>query len=118
MPFYMAYSMSVDYNSSRRDSRDFEYLKSLYPDHAKRILPYLEEEFDRMDHRFSMMYDEYPDKFQLRLMCQRVQEKINALYQPHTDGLADLVEVMMFHELYRRRSDQRRAQFSRIPYTF
>ena len=110
MPFYMAYPISVDFEGGRTENRDLEYLRSLYPDMAKRILPYIEEEFDRMDYRFSMVYDEYPDKLQLRMMCRRVHDRVSPLYREKQDGLCDLIEVMMYHELYKRRCDNRRSQ--------
>ena len=35
-------------------------MKSMYPMSAKKILPYVEEECDRMEYEGSMIYDEYP----------------------------------------------------------
>jgi hypothetical protein len=68
LPYYMVYPMPFVYDDGRREERDIEYMKSLYPDMAKRLLPYVEEECDRMEYQNSMMYDEYPDKLQLRMM--------------------------------------------------
>ena len=76
LPYYMAYPMPPAYDGERAERMDFEYLKSMYPDVPKRILPYVEEECDRMEYGNSMMYDEYPDKLQLRLMCGRICENI------------------------------------------
>lgn len=69
LPFYMAYPVPLLYNDDRNARRDYDYMKSIYPDTAKRVLPYMEEECDRMEYDGSMMYDEYPDRLQLRLMC-------------------------------------------------
>jgi len=55
--------------------RDYNYMKSAYPDTAKRLLPFVEEECDRMEYDGSMMFDEYPDMLQLRLMCKRIYAK-------------------------------------------
>ena len=74
LPYYMVYPMPFVYDDGRREERDIEYMKSLYPDMAKRLLPYVEEECDRMEYQNSMMYDEYPDKLQLRMMCRRVHD--------------------------------------------
>ena len=113
----------------------------MYPDVPKRLLPYVEEECDRMECENSMMYDEYPDKLQLRLMCSRICENIRKnekiLYgsgydeaaeaqakddapagerrEKHGRGerwLRDLVEVMLYQELYKRRRDRRRRRRS------
>lgn len=72
----MVYPMPLAYDDERIERRDYEYMKSLYPDVAKRILPYVEEECDRCDCPCSMMYDEYPDRLQLRLMCNRIYDKV------------------------------------------
>ena len=72
----MAYPMPLAYDDERVERMDLEYLKSMYPDVPKRLLPYVEEECDRMECENSMMYDEYPDKLQLRLMCSRICENI------------------------------------------
>ena len=72
----MAYPLPLQYDDERKERRDYEYMKSLYPDVAKRLLPYIEEECDRMEYDNSMMYDEYPDQLQLRLMCRRVYDRM------------------------------------------
>ena len=76
MPYYMAYPIPFSYDDERTEQMDFEYMKSMYPDTAKRILPYVEEECDRMEYENSMVYDQCPDKLQLRLMCRRVYDNV------------------------------------------
>lgn len=76
MPYYMAYPMPFSYDDERTERTDFEYLKSMYPDAAKRIMPYVEEECDRMEYENSMVFDQYPDKLQLKLMCRRVYDNV------------------------------------------
>lgn len=139
LPYYMAYPMPPAYDDERVERLDFEYLKSMYPDIPKRILPYVEEECDRMEYENSMLYDEYPDRLQLRLMCSRIcdnirkNEKIlfgsgydeteeeeekgaasaSELGKKRGRGnrwLRDLVEVMLYQEIYKRRSDRRRRR--------
>ena len=123
LPYYMAYPMTLDYDDERIERMDFEYLKSMYPEIAKNVLPYVEEECDRMAYESSMIYDQYPDKLQLRMMCGRICENIKrnkklfrsesmAGISSDTDHggrwLRDLVEVMLYQEIYRRRCDHRR----------
>lgn len=152
LPYYLAYPMPLAYDDERIERMDFEYMKSLYPEIPRRILPYVEEECDRMEYENSMVYDEYPDRLQLRLMCGRICENIRKhereFYQngyeemfetpeemtdvsgsercdrecrerrrnsdrPQSRGdkwLRDLVEVMLYQELYKRRSDNRRKR--------
>lgn len=113
LPYYMVYPMPFVYDDGRREERDIEYMKSLYPDMAKRLLPYVEEECDRMEYQNSMMYDEYPDKLQLRMMCRRVHDNVkkNELFlerRGETEELKELLEVLVYEELMRRRRDSRR----------
>ena len=44
LPYYMAYPTPLLYDDERRDRMDFEYMKSMYPDAAKQLLPYIEDE--------------------------------------------------------------------------
>lgn len=133
MPYYMAYPMPFSYEDERTERMDLEYLRSMYPDLPKRILPYVEEECDRMEYENSMVYDQYPDKLQLKLMCRRVCDNVRKHERTLADELEaagagerdrntsggkreaeksgtlrDLIEVMLFQELYRRRCDHRR----------
>ena len=163
IPYYMAYPLPLQYDDERKERRDYEYMKSLYPDVAKRLLPYIEEECDRMEYDNSMMYDEYPDRLQLHLMCKRVCENVRKhekifygteyegllsqaeensvmqmeeaerMQEPESEWepefmqvqeqnrreperrrmpnwLQNLIEVMLYHELYKRRSDHRRSR--------
>ncbi len=112
IPYYMAYPTPFSYDDERTERMDYEYLKSMYPEMPKRILPYVEEECDRMEYENSMVYDQYPDKLQLRLMCRRICENVKK-HEKLTDEtgekyLDDIAGVMLFQELYKRRSDQRR----------
>ena len=113
LPYYMVYPMPFVYDDGRLEERDIEYMKSLYPDAAKKLLPYVEEECDRMEYQNSMMYDEYPDKLQLRMMCSRVYDKVKKNEwmlneDGEAEGLRDLLEVLVYEELMHRRRDSRR----------
>ena len=119
LPYYMAYPMPLQYDDEKIERRDFEYMKSMYPVAVKRILPYVEEECDRMSYAGSMIYDEYPDQLQIRLMCNRVYDKVKKM-KPQDDmememqlsrndeWLKELVQIMIFQELFHRRSRYRR----------
>ena len=47
LPFYMVYQMPAFDGDERMIRRDYNYMKSAYPDTAKRLLPFVEEECDR-----------------------------------------------------------------------
>ena len=119
LPYYMAYPLPLQYDDERIERRDFEYMKSMYPMAVKKILPYVEEECDRMAYEGSVIYDEYPDQLQIRLMCNRIYDKVKKM-KPYDDEememqasrnedwLKDLVQIMLFQELFQRRNRHRR----------
>lgn len=108
LPFYMVYPAPLVFDDERLDRRDYEYMKSLYPQTARRLLPYVEDECDRMMYDGSMMYDEYPDQLQLRLMCRRVYDQAEEDEESPGEWLKELIQVMLYQELYKRRCDNRR----------
>ena len=106
----MTYPMPFLYDDERLNRRDSDYMKSIYPDTAKRLVPYIEEECDRMEYDGSMMYDEYPDRLQLRLMCRRIYDRAKDGEKEPGSWLQDLIEVMAYQELCRRRQEHRSIQ--------
>lgn len=131
LPYYMAYPMTLEYDNEKAERMDLEYLESMYPEIPKMILPYVEEECERMSYENSMIYDQYPDKLQLRMMCTRIWENIRKNERIFQTGkmseimedterggswLRDLVEVMLYQELFRRRCGRRRNVSVRIFY--
>ena len=119
LPFYMAYEgMQMPLMDEEwMVRRDYDYMKSTYPEMVKRMMPYVEEECDRMEYIGSMMFDEYPDQIQVRMMCRRIMEKViektkdDMIYNLDTyqnNGLRDLIWVLTWQEILRRRSDYRK----------
>lgn len=115
LPYYMAYPMPLLYDDERLDRRDFEYMKSLYPATAKRVLPYIEDECDRMEYDCSMIYDEYPDQLQLNMMGKRIYDRAKEKEKEPGEWLRDLIQVMLYQELYKRRSDRRKYSQKYFP---
>ena len=110
LPYYMAYPLPLEYDDDRMEQRDFDYMKSMYPKLAKQLLPFVEEECERMSYEGSVIYDEYPDQLQIRLMCNRIYDKAKDLDPEAADHIRDMVQVMVFQELFRRRKEHRRIR--------
>lgn len=106
LPYYMAYPLPFLYDDERMQRRDYEYVKSLYPGTVKRLIPYIEREFDRLAYEGSMLYDEYPDPLQLRLMCRRIYDQAAEEETPG-EWLKNLIQVMACQELCHRRQERR-----------
>ena len=117
LPYYMMYPLPNLFDEDKIERRDYEYLKSMYPEMAKIILPYVEDECERYEYEEIMIYDEYPDKLQLRLMSRRIYDRVqNEEMKKAETGewedqwTRDIVDLLLFQELMKRRNDRRRRR--------
>ena len=122
MPFYMSYPMQNLYLTEMEYEKDMDRMKELYPKEVKQITELVDEECDKMEYEGSLMFDEYPDKTMLSLVSKRITDKIaqdSEKDEVETSeccggsrrggGLSDLVEVLLYNEMYRRRCRHRRC---------
>ncbi|WP_461812487.1 hypothetical protein [Faecalimonas sp.] len=125
LPYYMTYPMPFEYDDERKERQDIEYMKSLYPITVKKILPFVEDECERMEYEGSMIYDEYPDMLGIRLMCNRICERVEAMDRRediedelemqqkklnNRENIRNIVEVLLLHELMKKRNEYRRRR--------
>ncbi len=134
IPFYMAYPMQDVYLSEIEYERDRERLKEMYPKEAKRIQRVVEEECDKMEYDGSLMFDEYPDRVMVQKLCDDIYNKVydNTTAEVETEqyrdrrpgggfpppppppqrrdrGGRDLIEILLFDEMFRRRCRHNRC---------
>ena len=64
------------YMSEMETERDLQYLQQMYPADAKRMQKKVEEELDKLEYEGSMMYDEYPDRVSMLLICDRIEKAL------------------------------------------
>lgn len=76
LPFYMAYPLPMYYQQEDTVTRDLEYLQQMYPSEAKKYQKMIAEVLDKLDYEGSMIYDEYPDKWQIYRLTQIIVDKI------------------------------------------
>ena len=119
LPFYMAYS--APYFMQEEDSvlRDLEYLQQLYPAQAKQLQKRIAEILDCMDYEGSLLYDEYPDKWQLYRLGDYIVEILRREEEDSGDGghttpekwecIKDMVQIVLYYEIYKRRHGSRRG---------
>lgn len=74
LPFYMSYPQNM-YMTELEYERDMERMKELYPEDVKQIQSLVEEECDKMEYEGSMMFDEYPDRVMLKVICDKIYQK-------------------------------------------
>lgn len=115
LPFYMSYP--TPYFIKEEDSviRDLEYLQ-IYPTQAKRLQKRIAEILDKMDYEGSMLYDEYPDKWQLYRLKESIVEILKNEEDEKEEGstspekwewVGDMVQLVLYYEIYKRRHGRR-----------
>lgn len=95
MPFYMSYPIQNIYMTEMEYERDMERMKDLYPEEAKRIQKLVEDECDQLEYEGSMMFDEYPDRVMLKVICDRIYQRAS---QPQEQSAREL-EAEQLEEL-------------------
>ena len=112
-PFYASFANPMLYRGEMELEKEFSLMKSYYPETARKIQEKVEEECDLLDYEGSRMYDEYPDRYMLYHLGKKIVDEVKKESELETmsDGLlGDLVEVLLFHEISRRRCRRRRCR--------
>ena len=117
LPFYMAYPLPLYYQQEDSVTRDLEYLQQMYPMEAKKYQKIIAETLDRIDYEGSMIYDEYPDKWQIYRLTQIIVDKIRKIQEERPeegenkdtdwDRVTEFVQVLLSYEIYRKRHSNR-----------
>lgn len=132
MPYYQMPGYPQTLWQEMESERDSQRLKEMYPDAAKEILPYVEEECDKMEYDGSMMFDEYPDRVMMGRIRNNIYDRVKdrfelpeeedkdemfvmnqetrRRYPPRKNWLGDLVDVLLFQEMHRRRCRHRNCR--------
>ena len=107
LPFYMAYPLPMYYQQEDTVTRDLDYLQQMYPAQAKKYQKIIAETLDRIDYEGSMIYDEYPDRWQIYRLTQMIVDKLKAAEGENSDidpeQTAEFIQVLVFYEIYRKR---------------
>lgn len=76
LPFYMTYPLPMFYQEEDSVIRDLEYLQQMYPTEAKKYQKLIAEILDKLDYEGSLIYDEYPDRWQLYKLSMDILDRI------------------------------------------
>lgn len=119
LPFYMAYPLPMYYQQEDSVTRDLEYLQQMYPAEAKKYQKIIDETLDRIDYEGSMIYDEYPDKWQIYKLSKDIADRIKREEEKEDPDqefpvekwqwLGDLVQILLCYEIYKRRHNTRKG---------
>ena len=115
LPYYMMYPIPYAFDEDKIQEARPGIPAKYVSGNSKKDFPYIQEECDRQEYEGSMIYDEYPDKLQLCLMCRRAYEQVmkqekweKETYTP--EQIREIVEILMYQELMERRGKGRRQQ--------
>lgn len=119
-PFYIAYPFLMPTGQEREEERDRRTMQSFYSKTAADIQQRVERECDRMEYDGSLMFDEYPDKFMMEHLCRKIERELEMEYQESEEvsatnrtgdgSLRDLIGVLLFNEMFRRRCRRRKSR--------
>ena len=120
------------YEEDYETERDLERLKNLYPEVAKNLMPYIEDECDKLEFEGSIMFDEYPDKTMLSRITAHIYDQVKDQYNPpegedrdemlamntetyrryppRKNWLSDFIDVLLFDEMFHRRCRRRNCR--------
>lgn len=112
-PFYVAHAHPFLYDGEKMQEEEYKLMKSYYPAASRLIQEKVEAVCEAMDYEGSRMYDEYPDKFMLYHTCQEIRNDVeNSVQAQGISGrfLDELIQVLLYHEIGRRRCRQKRCR--------
>ena len=106
LPFYLTYASPALYSGERMQEREFALMKSYLQEKV-------EEECELLDYEGSRLYDEYPDRLMMRSLCRQIREQVAGeleLQEISDRFLDDLIEVLLYQEISRKRCRRRRCR--------
>lgn len=87
---------------------DTDYMKSMYPQCVRGIMPLIEDLCDQMEADGSTMYDEYPDRVRLEAFAKHLYDSFDG---EKNEWVYALFKVIMVQEMQLRR--MRRNEWKR-----
>lgn len=124
LPFYMTYPLPMYYQEEDTIIRDLEYLQQMYPSEAKKYQKVIASILDKLDYEGSLIYDEYPDRWQLYKLSMEILDRIKREEQQTSsesgetvadadsqkwEWIGDMIQILLFYEIYKRRHNRGRG---------
>lgn len=127
-PFFLRPDFAQILEDQKMTEQDLRTLQSMYPQAARILLPYIEEECDKMEYEGSSMYAQYPDQTTIRNIQDRIYNQVKDQFDVQEDApdemlsmqfdrnrrdprgknwLDNLVRVLLLQEMHHRRRRHR-----------
>lgn len=131
LPYYMAYPGYMGAESEKDIMKDLEYLQQTYPVQVRKYQKKVSDVVDRLDYEGSMIYDEYPDRYELQrlaltiasMMAEKKEMDSDMVNREESDQnekqekklqtddtFVYLAQVLLCDEIYRRRQNKCKYQ--------
>lgn len=108
-PFYKAAKQGKLYSQEAPLEEEKSLMLTYYPKTAGIIQALVEDVCDRMDYEGSFLYDEYPDKWRIERICQRIENQMEMQAQSNSENLlGEFIKTLFCQELYQRRCRRKR----------
>lgn len=102
-PFFLRPEYAQVLEDQKQIERDLRTLQSMYPQAARTLLPYIEEECDKMEYEGSSMYAQYPDQTTI----YNIQDRIYNQVKDQFDVQEEAPDEMLSMQFDRNRRDPR-----------
>lgn len=113
-PFHSVYPVPGMFEKENEYDREIKLMQSYYPKTALALQEEVNRECDMLEYEGSMMFDEYPDKFMIEHIANKIvkksQEKEVHAMSISDDHLSDVVRILLNQEMYQRRCRRRRCR--------
>lgn len=111
LPFYMIYPLPLTGQEGEAIMKDLEYMQQLYPADAKKYQKKIASILDTIDYEGSLIYDEFPCRWQMYRLCQSVmavlkreaQERKEEISAEKWTWIEEMVQILLYYEVYKRR---------------
>ena len=111
LPFYMIYPLPLGAQEEEAMIRDLEYMQQLYPADAKKYQERIAAVLDKIDYDGSLIYDEYPCRWQMFKLCQSVVailrreagDEREEISEEKWAWIEEMVQILLYYEVYKRR---------------
>lgn len=113
LPFYMTYPLPIGYEEEDTVIKDLEYLQQMYPFEARKYQKTISSILDRLDYEGSLIYDEYPDKWQIFKLSKDILDRVKreeekqdpeaVTFPEKWEWVSEMIQVLLCNEIYKRR---------------
>ena len=107
----MIYPLPLTGQAEDAMMRDLEYMQQMYPADAKKYQRKIASVLDKIDYDGSLLYDEFPCRWELYRLCQSViailkREAVDEKEEISEEKwvwIEELVQILLYYEVYKRR---------------